>query len=167
MLHIREATAEDAMLISRIIASSWRGAYQTLIDPMYLARLPEEYWLSSMRSWLESGRMYGFIAEQNGQPLGCVVYGRGRDEDHANWGEIVSLYTLPEDMGKGIGSTLLQGALHALAEDGYTRVYLWSIQGNDRAEHFYQRHGFSLTNERINYRIGSSDVTDVRLVREG
>ena len=167
MLNIREATAGDAALISSIIAASWRGAYQTLIDSVYLARLPEEYWLPSMRSWLDSGRMYGLIAERTGQPVGCIVFGRGRDEDHADWGEIVSLYLLPDVMGQGVGSSLLQAALQALAEDGYPRVYLWSFQGNERAERFYQRHGFLLTSDRVNYKIGSTDVTDVRLIREG
>lgn len=165
-MHIREATAEDAALISRIIAHSWRGAYQELIDPVYLARLPEEYWLPSMRTWLASGRMYGYIAEQNGWPVGCIVFGRGRDEDHADWGEIVSLYILPEIMGHGVGSALLKDALAALREDGYNRVYLWAIADNERTLRFYSNHGFTQTNERVHYKIGSGEVTDIRLVRE-
>ena len=166
-MHIREATAEDAALISRIIARSWCGAYQELIDPVYLSRLPEEYWLPSMRSWLASGRMYGFIAEQDERPAGCVICGRGRDEDHADWGEIVSLYILPEVMGQGVGSALLTEALTALREDGYDRVYLWAIEGNKRALRFYRKHGFMLTSDRVHYKIGSGDVADVRLIREG
>ena len=94
-MHIREAVAQDAPLISQMIAGSWRGAYQDILDPTYLSRLPEEYWLPSMRSWLESGRMYGYIAEEDGLPVGCVSYGRGRDEAHADWGEIGSLYGRP------------------------------------------------------------------------
>lgn len=167
MLDLREATAEDAALISRIIACSWRGAYQELIDPVYLARLPEEYWMPSMRSWLGSGRMYGFLAELDGLPVGCVIYGRGRDEERADWGEIVSLYILPEVLGRGIGSALLRSALSALREDGYDRVYLWAICGNGRAERFYRKHGFRLTDDQVHYRIGSSDVCDVRMIREG
>ncbi len=166
MFNLREATAEDAALISRIIACSWRGTYQELIDPVYLARLPEEYWLPSMRSWLGSGRMYGLLAELDGLPVGSVIYGRGRDEDHGDWGEIVSLYLLPEVIGRGIGSALLGAALSALREDGYPRVYLWAIRGNARAERFYQRHGFVLTDEQVRYKIGSSEVTDVRMIRE-
>lgn len=164
---LREAQAQDAALISRIIADSWRSAYQEIIDPVYLSRLPDEYWLPSMRSWLESGRMYGLIAESDGKPVGCVIYGRGRDEDHADWGEIVSLYVLPGAMGKGVGSALLREALASLLEDGYRRVYLWAIQDNDRAARFYQRHGFRVTDEQVQYRIGSGEVTDVRLVLEG
>ena len=165
-MDIREATAQDAQLISRIIARSWRGAYHGLIDPVYLSHLPEEYWLPAMRGWLASGRLYGYIAEECGEPVGSVIYGRGRDEDHADWGEIVSLYVLPESMGGGVGSSLLNTAMEALLADGYDRVYLWCIAGNDRAEAFYQRHGFRPTNDRVEYRIGSGNVSDIRFIRE-
>lgn len=165
MAVLREAEASDAALISRIIANSWRGAYQELIDPVYLARLPEETWLPSMRTWLDSGRMYGLIAMENELPVGCVIYGRARDEDHSNWGEIVSLYVLPETMGKGIGTQLMQAACDALMEDGYRRVYLWSIKGNARAERFYRRCGFAHTADEISYHLGGRTMSDIRLVR--
>lgn len=165
-MHIREATAQDALLISRIIAASWRGAYQEIIDPVYLARLPEEYWLPSMRAWLSGGRMYGYIAQEDDQPLGCVIYGRGRDENHDDWGEIVSLYVLPEMMGQGVGAALLNAATDALRADGFHRIYLWCIAGNHRADAFYQRHGFIPTTDRVDYRIGSSPVTDILYVSE-
>lgn len=166
MAVLREATAADAGLISRIIASSWRGAYQGLIDDAYLARLPEEYWLPSMRAWLDSGRMYGYIAEENGHAAGCIIYGRGRDSDHADWGEIVSLYVLPEASGRGLGSQLLAEALSALHEDGYDRIYLWAIQDYAPAARFYRKHGFRRTEDRVHYRIGGQDVTDLRYIRE-
>lgn len=166
-MNIRQAASQDAGLVSRIIAASWRGAYQDLIDPSALARLPEDYWLPSMRSWLDSGRMYGLIAEEDGCPVGCMIYGRGRDEAFADWGEIVSLYMIPSAMDQGIGSALLTKALDDLREDGFTRVYLWMIAGNHRAEHFYQRHGFYCTGEVLDYRIGGGSVKDIRLIREG
>lgn len=166
MFKLYEATEKDAALISRIIARSWHGTYQELIDPVYLARLPEEYWLPSMRSWLGSGRMYGLIAEQDGLPVGCIIYGRGRDEAYGDWGEIVSLYLLPELLHQGIGSALLTAALSDLREDGFSRVYLWVILGNEGAERFYQHHGFALTDEQVQYKIGSQDITDVRMIRE-
>ena len=165
-MYIREAAAQDALLISRTIAASWRGAYQDLIDPVYLSRLPEEYWLPAMRGWLESGRMYGYIAEENGAPLGCIIYGRGRDEELSDWGEIVSLYVRPESMTRGVGTVLLNEALSALRDDGYRRVYLWCIAGNAQAEAFYRRRGFTRTGDQVNYRIGSGDVTDERYILE-
>ena len=166
MMYIREATAEDALLISRIIAHCWRSAYQALIDPVYLSRLPEEYWLPTMRSWLASGRMYGFIAEVDGKPVGSVICGRGRDEAFAGQGEIASLYVLPDSMHRGVGSALLHAALDALKADGYPQVYLWCIHGNHQADRFYRRHGFIPTADRVDYRIGSGRVTDLRYIRE-
>lgn len=166
MVHIREAAAEDAALISRLIAASWRGAYQGLIDPVYLTRLPDEYWLPSLRAWLSSGRMYGYIAETDNQVVGCVVYGRGRDADHDDWGEIVALYMLPEMTGAGIGSMLLSQALDALHEDGYDQVYLWALEGCTRALRFYEHHGFVLTSDRVAYKLGSGTMSDVRLILE-
>lgn len=167
MAELREATAADAAIISRIIATSWRSAYQGLIDDAYLARLPEEYWLPSMRTWLDSGRMYGLIAEEKGLPVGCVIFGRGRDAGFDDCGEIVSLYVLPEVMGQGIGSKLLTAAINALQEDGFDRVYLWAIQGNERADRFYIKHGFRQTEDRVQYKIGLQDVADIRYHREG
>ncbi|MBE5810259.1 MAG: GNAT family N-acetyltransferase [Clostridiales bacterium] len=164
-MNIREAASQDALLISRLIAQSWRGAYQDILDPAYLSRLPEEYWLPTMRSWLESGRMYGFIAEEDGAPIGCVIYGRGRDEDHADWGEIASLYVLPERMRHGVGTSLLETALAALQAEGFDRVYLWAIAEYTRGLRFYQHHGFRATGERVSYKLGSGDVTDVRLIK--
>ena len=164
MVTLREATSEDALLISRINAASWRYTYQGVIDPEYLRRLPDDYWLPTTRAWLESGRMYAYIAEKNGVPAGCVVYGRGRDEDHADWGEIVSLYVLPEQMHQGVGSSLLEAALSSLRIDGYDRVYLWAIAEYTSGLHFYQQHGFRATGERIAYKLGISDVNDVRLI---
>lgn len=167
MVNIREASGTDAALISHTIAESWRGAYQPLLDEAWLQRLPDEYWLPTMRAWLDSGRMYGRIAERDGRAAGCVIFGRGRDEDHADWGEIVSLYVTPDAMGRGIGSALLADALVSLQEDGFDRVYLWAIEGSRSTHGFYGRHGFRRTDDRVQYRIGGRDVCDVRYVREG
>lgn len=166
-MQLKEATAQDAALISRIIASSWRDAYRDFIDPAYLSRLPDTYWLPSIRTWLDSGRMYGLIAEKNGEPVGCVVYGRGRDEQYGHWGEIVSLYVLPHAMKQGVGTALLDAAVSALQEDGYADIYLWAIAEKWQTLQFYQRRGFRVVGEPVRYTLGSSEVTDVRLAREG
>ncbi len=166
MAIIREATAEDALLISRINASSWRAAYKGLIDSDYLARLPDDYWLPTMRAWLQSGRMYGLIAMEGDHATGAIVYGRGRDESHGDCWEVVSIYLLPHACRRGVGSMLLNEAERIMAEEGYDRCYLWAIEGNEQAAAFYRKHGFVPTQERISYRIGQRDVTDIRYIRK-
>lgn len=164
MLSIRTAHADDAQLISHIFAASWREAYQGLIASDYLLRLPDGYWIPSIRPWLSSGQVYGLIAQDGDAAVGAILYGRGRDNDWGDYGEIVSLYVLPDSMQKGVGSTLLHHALQALHEDGYHRVYLWALEGNSIGDAFYRKHGFRLTNDRIPYHIGGQAVADIRYV---
>ena len=164
MLKLREATADDAALLSRIFCASWCSAYQGLIPEDYLRRMPEDAWTPTLRSWLGSGRMYGLIALTDEEPVGAVVFGRGRDAGYEDWGEIVALYLLPEATGSGTGSALLKQALNLLREDGFARCYLWSIDGNTQAEAFYQKRGFCRTDDCIRYQLGGQDVTDVRYV---
>ncbi|MBQ7850562.1 MAG: GNAT family N-acetyltransferase [Clostridia bacterium] len=165
MLTFRDAAAEDAGLISRINAASWRTCYRGLISDDYLSRLPDEYWTPSVRAWLGSGQMSGTIALRDGVPVGAVLFGRGRDERYGSYGEVVSLYVLPDHTRSGVGSLLLTEALRSLKEDGYDRFYLWAIDGNAPADKFYRKHGFRRTEDRVPYRIGGQDVTDICYVR--
>ncbi len=165
MAMIREATAADALLISRINASSWRAAYRGLIDGEYLSRMPEDYWVPSLRSWLESGRMYALIAMEGDHATGAIVFGRSRDESSTDCWEVVSLYLLPHACRRGVGSALLQEASRLMAEEGFTRSCLWMIQGNT-ADKFYRKHGYLPTEETVSYRMGGRDMTDIRYVRD-
>ena len=165
MADFRLCTAEDAGLISRIHASSWRGSYAGLIPQHYLDRLPDGYWTPSVRSWLSDGRFEGKLVIADGVPAGCCIYGRGRDESHGDWGEIVSLYMLPDFARQGLGGALLESCLADLRREGYTRFYLWCIDGNAAADRFYAAHGFRVTDEHVDYAIGGAPVRDIRYVR--
>lgn len=166
MLTFRDAQADDASLISHIFAASWRSTYRDVISGDYLDRLPDDYWVPSLRSWLGSGQLYGLLALQDGAPVGCVIYGRGRDSAYGDWGEIVSLYVAPEWMRQGVGGQLLQSSLRLMREDGYHHFYLWAVEGNHIGDAFYRKHGFAATGERYPYRIGGQDVADLRYVLE-
>lgn len=164
MRMIRNADAGDALSISRLFASTWRRAYRGIIAQHYLDRLPEEYWVPSLRAWLGDGRFSALIAEEDGRSVGAVVFGRGCDEGHDSWGEIVSLYILPEASGKGHGAALLGRAMAEMRQEGYRRFYLWAIEGNDAADVFYRKHGFHRTGDRVAYQIGGEQVRDIRYV---
>ena len=71
MLTFRDATADQAGLISHIYATSWRKTYRGHIAQHYLDRLPDEYWVPSIRSWLSSGQLYGLMVYDDDKPVGC------------------------------------------------------------------------------------------------
>lgn len=165
MLSFRDAVPGDAKLISYINATSWRETYRGLLTAEFLRRLPNDYWVTSVRTWLGSGQLYGLIALEDSRPVGCCIYGHGRDTEKSDWGEIVSLYVLPDSMRRGVGSKLLNEALRLLREDGYSSCYLWAIEGNRIADAFYRKQGFAPTGERFTYRIGGQDVADIRYIK--
>lgn len=164
LITFREALAQDAGMISHIYASSWRKAYRGLVADHYLDRLPDDYWVPAIRSWLESGRFMGLIIYEEKQPVGCAVFGRGRDEDHGDWGEIVSLYLLPDYARRGYGTQLLNKALEHLRQEGFSRFYLWCFANNAAADAFYRRMDFKATTDHNTFPIGGETVREIRYV---
>ncbi len=165
MTEFRNATGADAGLISHLYATSWRKAYRGIIPPDYLERLPDDYWVPSVRTWLDSGRFSGLMMWRDGHPVGCAIYGRGRDDRYTGWGEVVSLYLLPDCTRQGLGSALLAEALRQMRADGFTRFYLWCLQNNTAADAFYRSQGFKPTSEQAEDQIGGEALVERRYVR--
>lgn len=49
--------------------------------------------------------------------------------------------------GRGMGSRLIDKALHFCNQKKYRRVYLWTFEGLDSARHLYEKAGFKLTEQ--------------------
>ena len=164
LLTFREAQAEDAGLISRIYATSWREAYRGLLPQHSLDRLPDDYWVPTIRSWLMIGQFAGLIAYEDDLPVGCAIFGRGRDESHSDWGEIVAVYLLPAYFRRGVGTALVQETLAALRQEGFCRFYLWCLAGADAAEAFYRKMQFKPTSDHHFFPIGGETAREIRYV---
>lgn len=63
--------------------------------------------------------------------------------------------------GQGAGNHLMEQALLHCKESSYDSVYLWTFQGLAAARHLYEKHGFSLTEEKSGEQWGTS-VTEQR-----
>jgi ribosomal protein S18 acetylase RimI-like enzyme len=81
----------------------------------------------------EPARLPGFVAEEEGAPVGLLTYVLEGDAC-----EIVTIDALEE--GRGIGSALL-GAVKGL---GARRLWLITTNDNVHAQRFYERQGFTL-----------------------
>ena len=82
------------------------------------------------------------VAEGDGL-LGYTLFGASRDHDlPADVGEVRTFFVRPAAWRHGVGSALMSGALSALPELGYTAASVWSFAGSERANAFYERHGF-------------------------
>ena len=163
-METRKATNGDVKDISRIYALSWKFAYKGIIPQAYLDDLKEDHWESAFINWIKDNVLTAQILFKDSKPIGCVAYGKSRDKLLPDYGEIVSLYLLPEYFGKGYGNKLLDIALSDLKESGYNSIYLWVLKDNQRARRFYEKNGLRCNNDEYILEIMGEQIIDVRYV---
>lgn len=163
-MNIRKGTLDDVKDISRIHALSWKSAYEGIVPQAYLDELKEDFWVSAFTAWIKNNVLTVQIITDNGSSVGCVAYGRSRDKSLPNWGEIVSIYLLPEYFGKGYGNKLLERALLDLKKSGYRNIYLWVLKDNQRARRFYENNGLQCNKDECICEILGKKLTDIRYV---
>jgi len=83
------------------------------------------------------------LADDGGELLGQTTFGSSRDDDvAADMGEVRAFFVRPASWRRGVGSALMRAALQWLGEVGYAEATVWSFDANDRANAFYEHHGF-------------------------
>jgi ribosomal protein S18 acetylase RimI-like enzyme len=139
---IRPAVAEDAEAITRVHLESWREAYAGVVSQAYLDAVDADARSQQWRATIDDRHGTVLVAEQDGAIVGFAHVGASRDED-ATYGtrEIHAIYLEPSAWGRGVARELMRHLLSELP-DG-TTVTLWALSDNERARHFYRRHGFT------------------------
>ena len=86
-----------------------------------------------------------WVVEREGQTIGSIaIVQRPREEAQLRW-----FLIHPDSRGLGLGRTLLTEAVQFCKEQGYHKVFLWTIRNLTVATHLYRSCGFEKTNERI------------------
>lgn len=140
---LRPATLSDAEGIGRVHCLAWRETYTGLLPDAMMTRLSVE---RSTAIFRREGCRNMLVALWNGEIVGFCGYGAWRGESTVpNLGEIVGLYVLQKAQGQGIGTRLMQAALDALREKGFSQTALWVLDSNAHAIGFYEHRGFADT----------------------
>ncbi|MEG0377278.1 MAG: GNAT family N-acetyltransferase, partial [Eubacterium sp.] len=82
------------------------------------------------------------------------------------WGEIISLYLLPEYMGRGLGTLLFERGICELARLGFEDIYLWVLEDNTRARSLYEKHKFVRSDKALEDCIGGKNLLEIQYVRK-
>ena len=161
---IRKATLNDANTISNIYALSWKSAYKGIIPQKYLDELKSDFWVPTFENWIKDNIITAQLIYENELPVGCIAYSKSRDDKFADWGEIVSIYLLPDYFRKGYGQKLLQAAIVDMKIKGYKNCYLWVLKENISAREFYESNGFICNNDECTCKIMQKQLVDVRYI---
>lgn len=165
-LRISSASYSDMPEVARIHVAAWKQAYVGQVPQAYLDNLDVVRRLRRWQEQFSNREVTGLlIASVNNTATGFICFGRGRDRDRQDWGEIYAIYVLEPSWGRGLGYQLHKQACAELKHDGFVRAYLWVLNTNHRAIAAYERWGGSIESDRIkDDEIGGQSVKEVSIV---
>ena len=112
--------------------------------------------------YLEQAGRESLLLLKGEKIVGTASCCASRTPELAGWGEIVSLYLLPEYWGNGWGKALLSAAVKQLESMGYRDLFLWVLEGNQRARAFYECMGFRPSGAYTEDEIGGMPVREIQ-----
>jgi GNAT superfamily N-acetyltransferase len=119
---------------------SGRAAFTELLPAAHeFPEIDPERWYAL----LDDPAVSMLLAEEDGELLGFTACGESRDDDApASVGEVRTFFVAPGLWRRGVGRALMTAALDSLRERGCTEATVWSFETNERANAFYEAHGF-------------------------
>jgi ribosomal protein S18 acetylase RimI-like enzyme len=149
---IRAATQDDAEATARVHVASWAAAY-TLEGPSLQQRLE-----------MHRGFPPTFVAEAAGEIVGFVGVGPSGDPDAE--GELYTIYVHPGHWRGGVGRELIRAGEQRMRELGYRKVVLWVLDGNSRAQRFYESAGWAADGESRRIEFVGESIPEVRYAKQ-
>lgn len=160
-IKIRKLNPTDSRTeISNIYEQSWKYAYKGIIPQDYLDRIPSGQWCKAF----DNPERYTLVMLDDDKIIGTSSYCKSRFADYKDWGEIISIYFLPEYMGKGYGRQLLEKVVDELKAMGFETIFLWVLEDNHRARRFYEKCGFKNSGNFFDDNIGGKQLRELQYV---
>ena len=139
MATVRALCAQDDFdEVGEVYVESWKASYRDLLPQAFLEKLTHDRW-SAMLNADPSSSLGLFDGDR---VVGTAMVSFAREPGREGYGEIVSIYLLPDYAGRGYGRLLMEAAFERLRSDGAENVCLWAFSKNTRAEGFYEHMGF-------------------------
>ena len=155
MLEIRSATSADLPAVGRVHALSRNAAYAGLLPAEALARVTPERQEAVWRERVADAPAQSalLVATDGGEVVG-FTQGEYRD----GVGHLNALHLLPERHGGGAGQAMHDALLGQFVAWGCTSATLCVVRGNERAQSFYRRNGWTHDGTTSSHEVGGVDV---------
>ena len=134
---IRRARSDDADTLLAVQRAACVEAFPHIYPPDEYP-FPDDGVRDAWREALADLEVEAYVAEEDGNPVGCVSVGDVF---------LRTLYVVPERWRSGLGSALHDLALERLRERGCREAKLWTLEENWTARRFYEKRGWTLNGE--------------------
>lgn len=161
---IRDGNEKDSSIISRIYTESWKSAYKGMVPDEYLRNIKYDFWIEKFQKWIQDNILKVKIIYLIDKVVGAAAYGKSTDEKYLDYAEIRSFYLLPKYFRKGLGTALMKSVIREVCEEGYSKCYLWVLDENKNARAFYEKLGFSCTDDKCYCSIMDKELCHIRYV---
>lgn len=138
-LAIRSATRDDAPEVARIYVDSWTAGFGALLPPPTLDAAQIDRWAEELAA---PGPARWWVADDAGRIAGFVGVGPSRDPIEDGLGELDTIAVDPACWRGGVGAALMTTAVDALADAGYRRAILWTVDRYEQGRGFYESQGW-------------------------
>ena len=139
---------------------SWQEAYPGIVAQTYLDnKMTLEKCEAMAFRWPDNI----LVAKDGERVIGFAGYGKCRNDDLPEAGEVIAIYILSQYYGQGVGYRLMQEALKQLS--AYSRIAVWVLKENQRAIRFYERCGFRFDGREEVLQL-DAPVTEARMILE-
>jgi ribosomal protein S18 acetylase RimI-like enzyme len=158
---IRPFATADLEAVATLHAISRRHAYAELLPADALTRVTPEAMLEEWRSLLaKSPDRRLIVSEESGRLLGfCMT------TLHPEQAELNAIHVHPEHHGSGAATALHDEILAIMRSAGCGSAHLWVLEGNEPAQAFYRRNGWTFDGTRDSHAIGGADADILRYAR--
>lgn len=138
---IRKGTEKDAKGVIEVNTFTWLTTYKGLISNQILEKRIETMDKRVVRI-IDEIKKYNnlYVALDNKKVVGMMMYGKSRNTNYPDSGEIYAIYILDNYQGLGIGKKLFMLGIKELINLGFNSMILNVLDGN-KAISFYQKYG--------------------------
>lgn len=140
-MQIRKALPIDALGITIVNVYTWKTQYTGLLpDELIDLRIREIKKNSdSIKKRIENGTNY-YVALEEDTIVGFCSFGKSREEEYKDYGEIYAIYNLEGFKGNGIGRIFFDIAIKYFKEQGFEKFIVKCLVNNP-SEEFYKHMG--------------------------